>query len=106
MLEDNKESGELIEELKEKELTPEIQKGIEDLITRMKSQEMIATEIKESVKALASKLGVKPKELQSRIKVIIDEEGEGGAIKKMDVEKKVITIKKTFVEKYMEIKHG
>lgn len=86
-------------ELQEQMLTPEIVKAIEDIINQKEIIAMKNEDVKESIKAVAAKLGIKPKSLSSRINLIIKEEKEGGEVKQQnnDIE---------FVHKYIEMKNG
>lgn len=68
-------------EASEIKITPEIAKSIEDLIFQQKNIVRDQEAIKESLAAVAEKLGIKSGELNSRIKMIIKEEEKGGEIK-------------------------
>lgn len=89
-----KEIGEV--DLNEKTLTPEIKKSIDDLILQQSSAERAKEEIKEAIKAISAKLGLKPKVFTDRLNMIKKEKGSGGEIrsKNKDIE---------FVEKYFNL---
>jgi hypothetical protein len=78
-------------------ITPEIAKSIEDLIFQQKNIARDQETFKESLAAVAEKLGIKPAELNSRIKIIIKEEEKGGEIKNK-------TQQIDFVEEYFKFK--
>ena len=81
----------------EVKITPEIAKSIEDLIFQQKNIARDQEALKESLGAVAEKLGIKPGELSGRIKMIIKEEEKGGEIKSK-------TQQIDFVEEYFTVK--
>lgn len=81
----------------ESRITPEIAKSIEDLIFQQKNIARDQEALKESLAAVAEKLGIKSGELSGRIKMIIKEEEKGGEIKSK-------TQQIDFVEEYFTVK--
>lgn len=81
----------------EVKITPEIAKSIEDLIFQQKNIARDQEALKESLAAVAEKLGIKAGELSGRIKMIIKEEEKGGEIKSK-------TQQIDFVEEYFTVK--
>lgn len=81
----------------EVKITPEIAKAIEDLIFQQKNIARDQEALKESLAAVAEKLGIKSGELSGRIKMIIKEEEKGGEIKSK-------TQQIDFVEEYFTVK--
>lgn len=77
----------------------EIKRAIDDLMLQKRANDTAKEMYKESLAAIASKVGIKPADLSRRVDLIIKEEESGGVVKSKENDI-------AFVEKYFAAKDG
>lgn len=83
-------------DLNEKNLTPEMKKKIDDLISMQTAAELTSAEIKESISAISAELGLKKNVFSARLNMIKKEKNSGGEVKSKNQDI-------VFVEQYFKI---